>query len=92
MVVDANLLVVIFSGDERGERVLEQFFVWLDQQISLDAPQLSQYEAINALTRLAVVGRIDIKTAKKAAIDVLSLPVNYHPVRRPDRTRNCGAT
>ncbi|MGZ8845392.1 MAG: type II toxin-antitoxin system VapC family toxin [Pyrinomonadaceae bacterium] len=85
MVVDANLLVVIVSGDPRRERVVEQFIVWLDQHIELDAPSLSQYEVINALTRLVVAGQLKASAAKKASADLLLLPVNYQPILRPER-------
>lgn len=85
MVVDANLLVVIVSGDPRRERVVEQFVVWLEQYVELDAPSLSQYEAINALTRRVVAGQLEASAAKKASADILLLPVNYHPILRPER-------
>lgn len=77
MVVDANLLVVIVSGDPRRERVVDQFMVWLDQEMELDAPSLSQYEAINALTRLVVAGQLKASAAKKASAATRKLSTNF---------------
>ena len=38
VVVDANLLVVLVSGDPRGNRVLQYFTDWLDNNIEIHAP------------------------------------------------------
>jgi predicted nucleic acid-binding protein len=54
VVVDANLLVALVSGDPRGGRVLQQFHDWLGQGVDLHAPDLVRYELANALTRLVV--------------------------------------
>ena len=43
MVVDANLLVTMISGDARGARVFEQIFTWIYEGVELDAPNLAPY-------------------------------------------------
>ncbi len=55
-VLDANLLVVLISGDPRRQSVLQQITRWLDEDASLHTPFLAQYEIANALMRLVVSG------------------------------------
>jgi len=40
VVVDANLLLVLVSGDARGNLALQQFTDWLDNLVELHAPVL----------------------------------------------------
>ena len=47
-VLDANLLVVLVTGDLRRTRVLHQIGEWLDEGVELHAPVLTQYEIANA--------------------------------------------
>ncbi|MBI3649798.1 MAG: hypothetical protein HY231_01980 [Acidobacteria bacterium] len=56
IVVDANLLVTLVSGDPRGNLVLQHFLDWLDRDIELHAPALAVYEITNALTRMIAAG------------------------------------
>ena len=51
VVVDANLFVALVSGDQRGDRVLQQLVQWIDHDVELHAPMLALYEFTNALTR-----------------------------------------
>jgi len=85
MVIDANLLVVILTGDERRDRVVEQFVTWLDQRVELHAPVLAQYEVVNALTRLVATGTMKSETAEQACSDLLLLPIQYKSLRKAER-------
>ena len=85
MVIDANLLVVILTGDERRDRVVEQFVTWLDQRVELHAPVLAQYEVVNALTRLVATGTMRSETAGHACSDLFLLPIQYQPLRNAER-------
>src|SRR5438132_970901 len=88
MVIDANLLVVILTGDERRDRVVEQFVTWLDQRVELHAPVLAQYEVVNALTRLVATGTMRSETAGHACSDLFLLPIQYQPLRNGPLYRN----
>ena len=85
MVIDANLLVVILTGDERRDRVVEQFVTWLDQRVELHAPVLAQYEVVNALTRLVATGTMKSETAELACSDLFLLPIQYQRLRNAER-------
>ena len=80
MVVDANLLVTMISGDARGARVFEQIFTWIYEGVELDAPNLAPYEVINALTRLVVSGSLQAESAQKAWNHQSILPIRYHSI------------
>src|SRR5437868_13862612 len=80
MVVDANLLVTMISGDARGARVFEQIFTWIYEGVELDSPNLAPYEVINALTRLVVSGSLQAENAQKAWNDQSILPIRYHSI------------
>ena len=67
VVVDANLLVVLVSGDPRRTLVLRKIGEWLDDDIQLHAPFLAQYEIANALTRLVVTGAFPENKIDEAA-------------------------
>jgi len=54
VVLDANLLVALVSGDPRGNKALQHFTDWLSQNVEIHAPILAQYETANAMTRLIV--------------------------------------
>ena len=38
IVIDANLLVALVSGDPRGNKVLQYFTDWLNHSIEIHAP------------------------------------------------------
>ncbi len=79
-VLDANLLVVLVSGDPRRTLVLRQIGKWLDDNVELHAPFLAQYEIANALTRLVVAGTFPKDRVEEAADSILVLPIQYHPI------------
>ena len=85
VVVDANLLVVLVSGDPRRTLVLRKIGEWLDDDIQLHAPFLAQYEIANALTRLVVTGAFPENKIDEAADGILVLPIKYHPIANVPR-------
>jgi predicted nucleic acid-binding protein len=78
VVVDANLLVALVSGDPRGNRVLQHFTDWLSQNVEIHAPVLAQYETANALTRLIVGGAFPTDKVEEARDNISILPITYH--------------
>ena len=78
IVADANLLVVLVSGDPRGNRVLQQFTDWLDNNVEIHAPALARYEIANALTRLIVGGAFSKDKVEEAWDSISVLPIQYH--------------
>jgi hypothetical protein len=48
-VLDANLLVVLISGDPRRLSVFQQVTRWLDEDASLHAPLLAQTASLTSL-------------------------------------------
>jgi predicted nucleic acid-binding protein len=78
IIVDANLLVVLVSGDPRSNLVLQKFMEWLHLGVRLNAPILTKYEIASALTRLIFTGKFNIADVKKAWNDISMLPIVYH--------------
>jgi predicted nucleic acid-binding protein len=71
VVVDANLLVALVSGDPRGNQVLQHFTDWLSHNVEIHAPLLAQYETANALTGLIVAGAFPaIKLKRRGTISL----------------------
>jgi predicted nucleic acid-binding protein len=85
VVADANLLVVLVSGDPRGNRVLQHFTDWLDKNIEIHAPALVQYEIANALTRLTVGGAFREDKIEEAWNNISILPIQYHSLMNAKR-------
>ena len=85
IVLDANLLVALVSGDTRGDQVLEQFMDWLYRDVRLHAPILAKYEIANALTRLIVGGKFGRDDLEEAWSDLAILPIAYHGIDDPQR-------
>jgi predicted nucleic acid-binding protein len=85
IVVDANFLVVLASGDVRKLLVMQKFAEWLQQGVELHAPELARYEFANGLTRLIVGGAFDAGKVQAAwdAISLLSL--TYHPLQQVEK-------
>jgi predicted nucleic acid-binding protein len=80
VVVDANLLVALVSGDPRGNTVLQHFTGWLSQNVEIHAPVLARYETANALTRLIVGGAFPADKVEDAWNNISILPITYHDV------------
>jgi predicted nucleic acid-binding protein len=78
IVVDANLLVALVSGDPRGSQVSQAIMDWVNRGIDLHAPELARYELVNALTRLIVANAFPSDRVDGAWNDILILPISYH--------------
>jgi predicted nucleic acid-binding protein len=78
IVVDANLLVALVSGDPRGSKVLQHFTDWLNHNVEIHAPFLAKYETANALTRLIVGGAFPQDKVEDAWNNISILPIRYH--------------
>jgi predicted nucleic acid-binding protein len=85
VVVDANLLVALASGDQRGNKVLQHFTDWLSLNVEIHAPVLAQYETANALTRLTVGGAFPADKVEEAWNNISLLPITYHELRNVKR-------
>lgn len=78
VVIDANLLVALVSGDPRGTQVQQQFLKWVNDGIDLHAPALARYEVANALTRLIVAKAFPADKVEEAWLNLSVLPITYH--------------
>lgn len=75
IVVDANLLVALVSGDPRGNKVLRHFTDWFSRNVEIHAPRLAQSETANALTRLIVGGAFPADKVGEAWDNISLLPI-----------------
>lgn len=78
IVVDANLLITMVSGDSRGTVVLQHFNLWMSQRDALHAPALARYEFANGLTRLIAAKAFTLDKVLDAWNQISRLPVAYH--------------
>jgi predicted nucleic acid-binding protein len=85
IIVDANLLVALVSGDPRGDRVSQSLLSWINQGIDLHAPELAKYEVANALTRLIVGNAFPTDRTEEAWNDLLIIPITYHALTNAPR-------
>jgi predicted nucleic acid-binding protein len=85
VVVDANLLVALVSGDPRGNQVSQTILDWTDQAVDLHAPELARYEIANALTRLIVANAFPSERVEEAWNYLLILPITYHALTNAQR-------
>ena len=85
IVIDANLLVALASGDPRGGKVLQYFTDWLNRNVEIHAPLLAKYETANALTRLIVGGAFPQDKVEDAWNNISILPIRYHDLSNVKR-------
>jgi len=85
VVIDANMLVALVSGDTRGNQVLQSFTDWLNHNVEIYAPALAKYEFANALTRLIVGGLFPIDKVEDAWNNVSLIPVEYREMANAKR-------
>jgi predicted nucleic acid-binding protein len=78
VVVDANLLVALVSGDPRGNKVFQHFTDWLTHNVDIHAPSLARYETANALTRLVAGAAFPADKVEEAWNNISILPITYH--------------
>ena len=85
IVLDANLLVALVSGDHCGNQVSQVLLSWIDRGIDLHAPELTRYEVANALTRLIIGNAFPADRVEQAWNDLSILPITYHNLTEPLR-------
>jgi predicted nucleic acid-binding protein len=86
VVVDANVPIVLASGDPRRATAHALMRGWLEADEELHAPSLLPYEVANGLTRLMVAGAFPADRLADAWRALLALPITYHPLsERGDR-------
>jgi predicted nucleic acid-binding protein len=78
IVVDANVLVVLTSGDPRRHAAARAVDAWLLDGVAIHAPSLMTYEVANALTRLVAAGALPPDEVAPAWEAVRALPIIYH--------------
>lgn len=81
IVLDANVLVVLVSGDPRRRAAEAHIRRWIAAGEAIHAPALLPYEVANGLTRLVAGGLFPSGLVDEAWQTVASLPVSYHPLR-----------
>ncbi|HZU12091.1 MAG TPA: type II toxin-antitoxin system VapC family toxin [Chloroflexota bacterium] len=80
IVVDADVLVVLVSGDPRQEAAQGHLREWIAADEDIHAPALLPYEVANSLTRVIASGLLPSDRAAAAWQSTLSLPISYHPL------------
>jgi predicted nucleic acid-binding protein len=80
VVVDANLLVVMASGDARQLMASEQVEAWITAGEEIHAPDLLPYEVASAFTRLVAGRSISSRQARLAWEALEILPIVQHPL------------
>lgn len=80
IVVDANVLVVLVSGDPRREAAEIRLRQWIAVTEDIHAPALLPYEVANGLTRLVAGGLFPPERVSEAWRTILSLPITCHPL------------
>jgi predicted nucleic acid-binding protein len=82
VVLDANVPIVLVSGDPRRAKVQALLRGWLEAGEELHAPDLLPYEVANGLTRLVVAGAFPAEQVAAAWRAVQLVPITYHPLRQ----------
>jgi predicted nucleic acid-binding protein len=91
-VVDANLLLVLASGDLRASAAEALIDGWIASGESVHAPALLPYEAANGLTRLVAAGRLSAERLSEAWHTAMALPIVFHSLeQRGDQVAALGA-
>lgn len=80
VIVDANMLVVMVSGDARGPLASEQVESWITAGEDMHAPELLPYEVASALTRLVATHAMSSQQVRLAWEALSELPVVQHPL------------
>lgn len=80
VVVDANVLVVLVSGDERRPVARAALAAWDAEGRAVHAPALLPYEIASALARLVGAGVLDAGVVPELWAALHQLPVEYHPL------------
>ena len=79
-VVDANILIVLASGDARKPKAQALVRGWIEAGEALHAPALLPYEVASGLTRLVALGAFPRERLADAWRSALAIPIIYHPI------------
>ncbi len=78
IVLDANVLVVLASGDARKDAAQSHIRQWITAGEDIHAPALLPYEVASGLTRLVAGGLLPADHVGEAWQTALRLPITYH--------------
>jgi predicted nucleic acid-binding protein len=81
VVLDANVPIVLTSGDPRRSTAGALMRGWLESGEELHAPTLLPYEVANGLTRMVVAGAFPLERVADAWRALLALPITYHSLQ-----------
>lgn len=81
VVLDANVLVVLVSGDPRKAKAESLVRGWLESGEAMHAPALLTYEVANGLTRLAAAGAVPRESLAEIWQALLNVPITFHALR-----------
>lgn len=81
IVVDANVLIVLVSGDPRKTRAQAQLRRWIEAGEALHAPALLPYEVVSGLARLIAAGAFPVERVEEAMQAITAVPLTYHPLQ-----------
>jgi predicted nucleic acid-binding protein len=91
-VVDANLLIVLASGDPRASAAEALIDRWIESGEVVHAPALLPYEVANGLTRLMAAGLLPAERLPEAWRTAMALPITFHfPEHDGDQVAALGA-
>lgn len=80
VVVDANVLVALESGDPRKPAVQQVIRGWVAQAEEIHAPMLLPYEAASGLTRIIASGGLSEDQVAGTWRIISQIPITYHPL------------
>lgn len=80
VVVDANILIVLVSSEERRQKVRDRLSYWSEVGEQLHAPALLPYEVANGLARLMSAGLMTPQDLRSAWHTFERLRITYHPL------------
>ena len=81
VVIDANILIVLTSGDPRQGAAQARIRRWIQAGEELHAPTLLPYEVANGLTRLVAAGAFPVEQLPEAWLAVMAIPITYHSLQ-----------
>ena len=81
VVIDANILIVLTSGDPRKAAAQARIRRWIQTGEELHAPTLLPYEVANGLTRLVAAGAFPVEQLPEAWLTVTAIPITYHSLQ-----------
>src|SRR3712207_1542353 len=78
VVIDANVIIVLVSGDARKPTAETHFRGRIEAGEELHTPALLAYEVANGLTQLVAAGAFPVERVAEAWRTVMELPISYY--------------